>query len=168
MSLSIANNGKVISIEPEPHTFEMLKTNIALNNLTNVYPINLAAWNKNEVLPLFVPLNKGISGTSTLVKELPGTHVKIGAMTVDDILSSLKIETVNCIKVDAEGAEPEIFEGLTNTIAKSNSLKILFESWDDTQLERCGQVLKKLNMTITAFKISHSRNFLAEKVKEIE
>jgi tRNA G37 N-methylase Trm5 len=40
----VGNTGKVVAIEAGPDTFQILKRNVTLNNLTNVLPLNIAAF----------------------------------------------------------------------------------------------------------------------------
>lgn len=145
----LGERGKVISIEPEPAIFNILKANVQLNRLTNVIPFNSACWKDNLDLPLFLPSAQGVGGSSSLVEEVSGTSVKVHCMKLDDILDLLKIDNVNFIKIDAEGAEAEIIEGAVRTIARSNSLKILFESASKEHLERCRQLLVQQRMAIS-------------------
>lgn len=64
----MGEKGKVISIEPEPESFKGLITNIGLNNLTNVHPLNVACWNVNEEVTLY--LASGLrQQVSTQLKE---------------------------------------------------------------------------------------------------
>ncbi|HEX6028665.1 MAG TPA: FkbM family methyltransferase, partial [Nitrososphaeraceae archaeon] len=45
-SKRVGANGKVVAIEADPSNFELLNRNIKLNQLTNVIPLNYAAFSK--------------------------------------------------------------------------------------------------------------------------
>src|SRR5215210_714757 len=45
-SKRVGPNGKVVAIEADPSNFEMLNSNIKLNQLTNVVPLNYAVYSK--------------------------------------------------------------------------------------------------------------------------
>ena len=47
MGRKLRKKGKVISIEPEPHTVELLKQHVAINKLKNVFVIGIACSSKN-------------------------------------------------------------------------------------------------------------------------
>src|SRR5918994_5160984 len=54
-SKRVGANGKVVAIEAHPGNFEMLNSNIKLNQLTNVIPLNYAAYSKETKIKLYVP-----------------------------------------------------------------------------------------------------------------
>jgi hypothetical protein len=54
-SKRVGANGKVVAIEAHPSNFEMLKSNIKLNQLTNVIPLNYAAYSKETKINLYLP-----------------------------------------------------------------------------------------------------------------
>jgi hypothetical protein len=54
-SKRVGANGKVVAIEAHPGNFEMLKSNIKLNQLTNVTPLNYAVYSKETKIKLYLP-----------------------------------------------------------------------------------------------------------------
>jgi FkbM family methyltransferase len=54
-SKRVGANGKVVAIEAHPSNFEMLKSNIKLNQLTNVTPLNYAVYSKETKIKLYLP-----------------------------------------------------------------------------------------------------------------
>src|ERR671919_2099235 len=52
-SKRVGAQGKVVAIEAHPSNFEMLNRNIKLNQLTNVIPLNYAAYSKETKLKLY-------------------------------------------------------------------------------------------------------------------
>ena len=47
----------VIAVEPVPTTIAVLKTNLKLNQITNVIVVDKCAWNKRERIRLKIPQN---------------------------------------------------------------------------------------------------------------
>jgi FkbM family methyltransferase len=149
--------GKVIAIEPEPRAFEILKKNIGLNNLKNVIPLKIACSDSNGTADFWLGA-KGY-GTAHSLTEIRNTSRKISVNTetLDNIMKKLKIEKVDLIKVDVEGAEPRVFRGAKNVL--QGHPKIIFEALNNKKLEECKRELLKYNYKINRLS---ERDFYAE------
>src|SRR5215211_1757488 len=110
-SKRVGANGKVVAIEAHPGNFEMLKSNIKLNQLTNVTPLNYAAYSKETKIKLYVPDEEsGNTIYNTLISDRATNEekfVEVNANTLDYLLHSkgIRQEQINWIKIDVEGAE---------------------------------------------------------------
>jgi len=143
----LGDNGRVISIEPEISNFEILKTNVELNNLSNATCLNAACWHKNEKLKLYLAPDFK-SGGHSVTKRMSTDCVEISALKLDNILKDLQIEHVDFIKTDAEGADGEVLQGAEETIARNPRLKIIFEALSENNLAKCQEVLQRHDFTI--------------------
>jgi hypothetical protein len=64
--------------------------------------------------------NKNENGDSSLFQpDKKSKSIKLFTTTLDDALPSLKVESVALLKLEAEGAEPEILLGAKNTLSKT-------------------------------------------------
>lgn len=156
----MGNKGRVISIEAEPENFEVLKRNIELNKLVNVSAINAACWNEEGELDLYTAPSSKTSGSHSVKEKISPHSVKVKSVKLDNILDSMGIKKVNFIKIDVEGAEVEVLEGAEKIIAKSDSVRILFEVSGEENLGKCQEILKRHKMVI---KYIYQKNFLASK-----
>lgn len=107
------NARKVYSFEPYPDTFEILKTNVILNNLTDTITVNnfgLADEFCNLKVEKYSPVN--IGGTS-FVKANDGTFYFCPLDSID-----IK-EPIDLIKIDVEGGEVDVLNGMTKTLVKN-------------------------------------------------
>jgi len=136
----VASCGRVIAVEAEPSNFGALVYNLKLNQADNVIPLNLAAWNKEETLDLhYTPL-----GTSyTIVFKGSTKSVKVRARPLDKVLEELGIEAVDWVKIDVEGAEVEVLQGLEKTMNRSPNLKLIVELHSNETMEKCLSMLKE-------------------------
>jgi FkbM family methyltransferase len=123
-SKRVGLRGKVIAIEAQPNIFEMLTRNIKLNKLTNVMPLNYAAYSKETKLKLYD--NYSIMPQRAEGKN-KGKFVEVYADTLDNLLQQNGISKVNWIKIDVEGAEFEVLKGAANILSKSKELILLIE-----------------------------------------
>src|SRR5215217_730238 len=132
-SKRVGANGKVVAIEAHPGNFEMLNSNIKLNQLTNVIPLNYAVYSKETKVKLYLP--SGESGFTKYNTIMPNwinaqeKFVEVNANTLDYLLqlNEIRQEEVNWIKIDVEGAEFEVLKGATNVLSKSKDIAILME-----------------------------------------
>ena len=139
----VGSQGKVIAIEAEPANFDALLFNLKLNQANNVIPLNLAAWNQEAMLDLHL---FDCTQSHSLVSVPEKAHlssVKVKARTLDKVLAELGIESVDWIKIDVEGAEVEVLQGLEKTMSRSPNLKLLLEVHTNETAEKCLSLLKK-------------------------
>lgn len=132
----------VVAIEPDPENFESLKRNIELNGLKNVIAVRKAAWNRKGTMKFY----KGdVKGHGTIKRDCGYGWCEVQTERVDEILNSLGINKVDWIKIDVEGAEYEVLEGLTETITKDKP-KIIVEVWAENE-EKVHLFMKKHGYT---------------------
>ena len=132
-SKRVGTKGKVVAIEAHPGNFEMLNSNIKLNQLTNVIPLNYAVHSKETKVKLYLPSGEsGFTKYNTIMPNWINTQekfVEVNANTLDYLLqlNQIRQEEVNWIKIDVEGAEFEVLKGATNVLSKSKDIAILME-----------------------------------------
>ena len=129
-SKRVGTKGKVVAIEAHPGNFEILNRNIKLNQLTNIIPLNYAAYSKETKIKLYVPDEEsGYTIYHTLMERTGKKFVEVNANTLDYLLqlNEIRQEEVNWIKIDVEGAEFEVLKGATNVLSKSKDIALLIE-----------------------------------------
>lgn len=105
LSTRVGYSGKVYAYEANPNAFECLKYNCG--GLKNVHLHNVALGSKTGTAGIVeVTDNYGMTYTT---KE-----GNIPMISIDDV----NLTTCDFIKIDCEGAEPDILEGATKTIEK--------------------------------------------------
>lgn len=113
--------GKVFSIEPQQRLWEVIKTNCAINNCTNIQLLPFAIGSKNDhlVMNLYPTLNTGASSLSSnfnfkisfekIRRKIYGQQsVKI--LRLDNLIDVLP-KNIKLIKIDIEGFEFEAIKG---------------------------------------------------------
>lgn len=120
------NKGLVISFEPNPAIYQLLKLNVYLNGLRNVVPVNVAVADycgKAELSVLGNPaagyLSPDVSGAKTF---------KVQVRTIDDFCLERGIDRVAFIKIHAEGSEIAILKGARNILADKNLSVVISSS----------------------------------------
>lgn len=117
-------NINIVAIEPIKETAEILSRNMRLNNVNNAEVYNCAASNREGLAPF--NLTEASDSAGFYKHTLAKTKRKITVNTVR-LDSILKGKRVDFIKIDVEGHEIAVLEGLKNTLNKNNDIKLLVE-----------------------------------------
>jgi FkbM family methyltransferase len=157
-SKRVGANGKVVAIEAHPSNFEMLNSNIKLNQLTNVIPLNYAAYSKETKIKLYLPdeesgytMHHSIMSNYVFTKYKDKTEdkfVEVSANTLDYLLQLNEITDVNWVKIDVEGAEFEVLKGASNVLSKSKDIALLIEVHGKDTYEPIIESLRSYNFKI--------------------
>jgi FkbM family methyltransferase len=128
------SEGLVIAVEPAPDNLALLRANVWLNRLENVRVLPIAAWSRRDLLPLrFNPDNRGDDQVGASGAPDPASARLVPAAPLDDLLGGLSVDVV---KVDTQGSDHEVIEGLSATLDASPEAVILAEFWLDGLAER--------------------------------
>lgn len=122
----VGEAGAVFSFEPEDENYALLTKNIKANNFTNTQAVNCAVSNENGTATLSLAEdNKG--NHSLLSPTISGATQQVTIVRIDDWLRENKVEKVNVIKMDIQGAEPHALEGMRETMTYTPILFIEYE-----------------------------------------
>ncbi len=126
------NDGFVVSIEPQLHSYCLLKDNIKLNDLDkSTLQLNIGLSDENGNMYLYVPefasgstfhLNHLLSQAITRYKK-----ISVQTRTCDYLLEKLKIKHVNIMKIDVEGAELSVLKGASESLKNCCIDKLVIE-----------------------------------------
>lgn len=121
--------GKVIAFEPEPRNFTLLQRNIAANGFRNCIAVNEALADKAGSLTLHLDATNW--GAHSLAQQnVRGTRsVTVRATTLDAFFARKRVARVDVIKMDTQGAEGRIVQGMRRTLARNKHLRIIMEFW---------------------------------------
>ncbi len=118
---------KVYSFEPSPTTYRWLVQNVQRAKLNNVEPINLGLGKDAGTFELtFAPNNRSGGFVSNLTSASEGHQLEtITIAKGDDFISERQVTKVDFIKIDVEGFEQSVIEGLAVTIARDQPIVVL-------------------------------------------
>jgi FkbM family methyltransferase len=117
---------KKIAFEPVPENFGILKRNVYLNKIQNVEQHNLAVSNIDGVSTFNITEASNSCGfyKHPLAETLK--QMEINTVSLDKFLKINPEDSV-LIKIDAEGHEPRILQGMKNFINNTKDLKMIIE-----------------------------------------
>lgn len=102
---------KIITVEPDPNNFELLKKNTA--GYPNITALNTGLWSSSASL---VVRDLGLGDNGFVVEEVdPSTPGSLRAVSIGDIMQQQQWDTIDLLKLDVEGAEKEIFSSNTES-----------------------------------------------------
>lgn len=134
----VGPGGSVVAVEASPATFQAFSDNLAINSVTNVRALNLAASDRPGRLKLYRGEEHN-SGRATLVEghglEL---EAEVPAAPLNSILSAEEVRRLRLAKIDVEGAEAQVVAGMSALIEQGRpDLEVIIEI-NPSQLERQG------------------------------
>jgi FkbM family methyltransferase len=118
----VGPGGTVIAVEPEPRNLDLLQRNIARNGVETVRVLPFAAAAAEGTMSL--ALDEENRGAHRLVaSDDPQAGPCVRCVRLDDVLP----ERVDLIKIDAQGYDHEVIEGLERTLAANPKATLLVE-----------------------------------------
>lgn len=120
----------VCSFEPEIESFKRMQDNIKLNARDNITPLNYALGDKEEKVRLTkaAHFSNGNHSILTPDKIVDGTsYQEIIVKRGEDIISKDKVPSPNIIKIDVEGFEFNVLQGLGKVLADDKCSGIICE-----------------------------------------
>lgn len=124
----VQKRGKVIAFEPHPNTFDKLTENIRLNNFNNIIAINKALGNEKN----FVYINQCEDSAKTFVSNLKTdqSEMKVEMVNLDYFLKENQIDKIDYVKIDVEGFEFYVLQGMKELLKNSPPLIIQIELYE--------------------------------------
>lgn len=125
----VGDSGRVESWEANASTHRVLeRLTLPLNGelATRITTRLDAAWSTGEsCLELFIPSEQNLGG-ATVLGALDGPDVRLFRVTARR-LDETSLERVDFVKIDAEGAEEEIWKGMTGLFARGEPKAMFIE-----------------------------------------
>jgi FkbM family methyltransferase len=117
----------VYAFEPQMPAGIRLEDNVRMNALANVTLLPYGLSNRDESLSLFIAPD-GVGGATTYVQETARDNAREVASQVrngDQALDEIGVGTIDFIKVDVEGFEFNVVDGLRQHLAKSRPIVLM-------------------------------------------
>lgn len=148
---------QVISVEPDVENFICLLKNV--KSFDNVYCHNFAISNKTGVEPFTYSTNGSagshLSKYDELIQDKNCKKTNVITLTINDFFEFLKIDRIDYLKMDCEGAELDIFETIeTSNLNKIKKISLEFHS--NEIKEKIVEVLTNNGFTIKKYFYLHN------------
>lgn len=166
----VGPGGHVLAFEPEPHNAAFLKKNIDSNGLADtVIPIPAAlADREGESLLHLHATNKGRH--SLVDYQETDTSIAVRTTTLDSYVHTHNVGRVDIIKIDVEGAEGFVLDGMRETL-RTHHPGIFFEFFP-LALKASGHDPKRIletftNLGYTLYEI-HERKKSIDLIRDVD
>jgi FkbM family methyltransferase len=110
----VGPKGKVISFEPNPSAYSMLRRNLSLNKFENVTTFQLGLSNGPGEASLY--LTQGNSGSASL-RSGSGEAITINLEAYDYLAREAGWPAPDVVKIDVEGAEVRVLQGMEDLLS---------------------------------------------------
>ncbi len=147
----VGKSGKVFAVEPVRSNFELLNKNVALNRMKNVTTSQMAMGAEKGFVNIYVREKKNLSSLT----QLPGDDKsvietqEVPMETVDEYAKKYIGRMPNLVRMDVEGFETSILEGMKECLKSGTTLLIEFHPMflNDVQKDRIYTLFKDAGYT---------------------
>lgn len=129
-----ANNPdcKIIAVEPNQLSFELLEKNIVGNNLKNITCVNKAIYSSLGYIDLKIvkeiPAITGIQIDKPWLNKNRINTISVEAMTLTKLFSDFDLSEVDLLKIDTEGSEVEILRDSKDVLMSIKKIVVEYHS----------------------------------------
>ena len=118
---------RIFAFEPADGAYQHLLANIELNKFRNIIPFKLAIGDRKGIVSFYVcnddAYNSIIDNTMRPVLNVENVELN----TIDNFCQTNKIDRIDLLKIDAEGADYLILKGAMNILSQPNAPIIFCE-----------------------------------------
>jgi FkbM family methyltransferase len=125
LSKLVGQKGKVYAFEPDPRNFSILK--YRTRKLKNVTIEWKAIGDKNSKVKFYIDKFMGMSSIYKDATISPLACIEVDMVSLDDYFKGFRDRDIALVKIDVQGSEPLVFNGMKNLIKKVKVL--IFEFW---------------------------------------
>jgi len=143
-ALRVGPGGRVVAVEPAADNVAVLEANVRRNGLGNVEVVPAAAGRAVEVRPFF--LRGAVSAVNSFYQESVYAAVtdlvRVPVVPIDDLVDG----EADLVKIDVEGAELDVLEGMTRLL-RAPRLAVIAE-WHPLLQEMAGHAPDALPLAL--------------------
>lgn len=144
----VGPSGRVIAAEPEQRTFDRLSHNIGLNAASAITPIRKAVAGQSGTINIYAPTRSTLFSSKFDTvdhRKIEGEVQVVQSVTLEQLMDEQGVARLKLLKMDCEGAEHEIIEGLTPSVAaKIDNMVIEFHQVAGREIENSVDKLRSL------------------------
>jgi FkbM family methyltransferase len=130
-AMRVGPAGAVHAFEPVPAVFACLERSIRLSGLGQVRLNQAAVSDRAGTVPMYLGVGKDSDIHSLAPSDRRPDRVDVTTLTLDDYVREHRIDQVQVMKIDVEGAELPALRGATGLLARDDAPIIQAELADD-------------------------------------
>jgi FkbM family methyltransferase len=132
LALSLVGlRGRVFAFEPSPVAFSSLKRAIDRSVHRNATLVNAAVGRETGNIIIYLPKGGPVHSPSAFKSPGKFEPLAVPLIALDEFQPLADIPRIDMIKIDVEGSEPDVVEGMTSLVASGRVRYVLceFNSW---------------------------------------
>ena len=161
----LKHNIKVYAFEPEVNSFIDLAKTIKLNKCNNITPVLIALSDIRSVnyFNYKSEFESGHSSHNFGDQIQKSFSYLMCSDKIDNLVSTKTILEPNYIKIDIDGNEKEVFDGMQETLKLRSLKSVLIEMNDDDEISYFHNYFETLNFKQTGVPTGGNKNYIYSK-----
>jgi len=123
----VGPTGRVYAFEPAPENYGLLVRNIALNGYQHIVPVRKAVSDHEGVDTFFLHPDSVAHSLQAQTFGRVQATMEVDTTTLDRFFAAQGWLPVHLVKLDAEGAEPAVLDGMAELVARNRGLRLILE-----------------------------------------
>lgn len=128
---------RIISVEPNPVAFKLLKKNVKENKLRNVTCLNAAVSSKNGKINFEIAKGKTTVGGTRVFKKYRRKYkvrkILVNSITLKKLCQMYNLQKIDLLKIDTEGGEVGVLKGGGKIWSKIKQVVIEYHKFQKTK-----------------------------------
>lgn len=146
VSLSLAkrvgSGGRVVAFEPVPRNIEQFRQNIEINGITNVRLLECAASDRAGEAVIRIAENLSTASLVWHRNNPSASQISVRTVAIDELVAAGDLGYPKFVKIDVEGAEGAVLDGMRRTLAAARP--VLFVECSDAGRDTAWHLLRDL------------------------
>lgn len=141
--------GKIYAFEPFIDNFRILENHKIINNKENLFIYNKGISDREGIQTLYLSPDNNTGGHSLHLKNHSDKKIEIETMTLSDFCDREKINKIDFLKMDCEGAEFEILKYDETVLQKVNKIVMECHPYENNSVESIAIILERNGFKVT-------------------
>ena len=143
----VGSEGSIFAFEPSAVAAATIQDAVSSNRFRNVTIIRACVGSRAGVVDLVIPLNSSLHSPSVFGDAVDAERVSVPVLALDEYAPLRDGAEIDLVKIDAEGSEPDIIDGMAG-LCEKGLVKNIFCELNSGWLKRNNSNPEKLRARI--------------------
>ncbi len=135
----VGKTGRIYAFEADAENFAYLVKNT--KKFPNITPLNMAVTDHTGTVEFFHLTGSSSSGVHSTLPAEGAERREVAGISLDDFVAQERIARVDMLKIDVEGAEPQVFAGMQTVLTQKP--QVVFEYTPETSQALLAELQKQ-------------------------
>ena len=142
--------GRVFAFEPSPIAWDVIANTIAENQLENVTLVRAAVGTASGHEYIHMPVNDAVHSPSAFASDPDFVPLQVPMISLDSYAPLADGRRIKLIKIDVEGYEPNVLQGMRELV-RNGAVQNIFLEFNSGWLKRNATTPEELFRLVTSF-----------------